>query len=115
MFSKIWVIVNKKSLITADCSDKYNDTEMTRELKDLGWNINKVNKGKGICWRIGLLKKHKIHLVRNVNVKREQENYKWREINGISVNEPVDKYNHFWDSLGYGYLGAMNNRILIKW
>ena len=107
--------IEKHKPITADCSDKYNDTEMTRELKDLGWNIKKVNKGKGICWRIGLLKKHKIHLVRNVNVKREQENYKWREINGISVNEPVDRFNHFWDSLGYGYLGQMNNKILIKW
>lgn len=101
--------LKKWNLITADCSDKYNDTEMVRELKNLGWNIKKVSKGKGIAWRIGMLKKHKIHLVRNVNVKREQENYKWREINGISVNEPVDKWNHFWDSLGYGYLGIFRN------
>ncbi|MFA5234206.1 MAG: phage terminase large subunit [Sulfurimonas sp.] len=98
-------------LITADCSDKYNDTEMVRELKNLGWNIKKVNKGKGICWRIGLIKKHKLNLVRDVNVKREQENYKWREINGMSINEPLDKFNHFWDSLGYNYLGVLNNNF----
>lgn len=103
------------NMITADCSDKYNDTEMVRDLKNLGWNIRKVNKGKGIVWRIGLIKKHKIHLVRNTNVKREAENYKWREINGISVNEPVDKFNHFWDSLGYGYLGIMNRTPAIIW
>lgn len=90
--------IPRHSPITADCSDRYNDTEMVRELKNLGWNIKKVNKGKGIVWRIGLLKKHKIHLVRDVNVKREQENYKWREINGISVNEPVDRYNHCFES-----------------
>lgn len=107
--------IEKQKPITADCSDKYNDIEMTRELKNLGWNIKKVNKGNGIVWRIGLLKKHKIHLVRDINVKREQENYKWREINGISVNEPVDRMNHFWDSLGYGYLGSMNNRVSIIW
>jgi PBSX family phage terminase large subunit len=98
--------------ITADCSDKYNDAEMVRELKNMGWNIKKVNKGKGISWRIGLLKKHKLCLVNDLNVKREQENYKWREINGISINEPLDKYNHFWDSLGYGYLGIIKNTIL---
>lgn len=95
--------------ITADCSDKYNDTEMVRELKNLGHNIKKVNKGKGIIWRIGLLKKHKIHIVLNEhgnNAKREQENYKWREINGICVNEPIDKFNHMWDSAGYGYIGG---------
>jgi intein/homing endonuclease len=84
--------------ITADCSDKYNDTEMVKELKNLGHNICKVNKGKGISWRIGMLKKHKIHLVRNVNFKREQENYKWREINGICVNEPIDKFNHCFEA-----------------
>ena len=89
--------------ITCDCADKYNDTEMVKELKNLGHNVKKCNK-KGIVWGIGLLKKHKIHLIRNVNVKREQENYKWREINGISVNEPVDKFNHFWDALRYGYI-----------
>jgi phage terminase large subunit len=99
--------LDRSQPITADCSDKYNDVEMVKELKNLGWNIRKVNKGKGINWRIGLIKKHKIYLVRDVNVKREQENYKWRQINGISVNEPVDAFNHFWDSLGYAYLGAM--------
>jgi hypothetical protein len=99
--------------ITADCSDKYNDTEMVKELKNLGHNIYKVNKGKGISWRIGMLKKHKIHLVRNVNVKREQENYKWREINGICINEPIDKFNHFWDATGYGYIGSFLNSGII--
>ena len=96
--------------ITADSSDRYNDTEMCKELRNLGWQVNKVDKGKGILWRIGLMKKYKIHIVRNVNAKREQENYKWREINGISINEPLDKYNHMWDSAGYGLLGILNKQ-----
>lgn len=97
--------VDKRISITADSADKYNDAEMCKELRDLGWKVNKVDKGKGILWRIGLMKKYKINIVRNVNAKREQENYKWREINGISINEPLDKFNHFWDSAGYGFLG----------
>lgn len=97
--------VRKSDIITADSSDKYNDEEMVKDLKNLGWNIKKVNKGKGINWRIGLLKKHKINIVHNLNAKREQENYKWKEVNGILINQPIDKFNHFWDALGYGYLG----------
>jgi PBSX family phage terminase large subunit len=95
--------------ITADCADRYNDVEMVRELKNLGHNIKKVNKGKGISWSIGLLKKHKIHLVRNVNLKREQENYKWREINGMFVNEPVGKYDHAFAAIRYSYIGSFLN------
>lgn len=97
--------IKRHIAITADSADKYNDVEMCKELRDLGWKVNKVNKGKGILWRIGLMKKYKIHIVHNINAKREQENYKWREINGISINEPLDKHNHFWDSSGYGFLG----------
>ena len=92
--------------INADCSDRYNDVEMVRDLKDLGWfNIHKVNKWKGINWRIGKMKQKRINIVANTNAKREQENYKWREVNGIAMNEPVDKFNHFWDGAGYAKLG----------
>ena len=72
-------------------------------------DIKKVNKAKGIMWSIGLLKKHKIHIVHNINAKREQENYKWREINGICINEPIDKYNHFWDACRYAYISNYVN------
>lgn len=96
-------------MITADTSDKYNDVEMCKDLRNLGINIKKTSKAKGLLHRIGLLKKHKINIVYNLNAKREQENYKWREVNGINVNEPIDKFNHFWDSLGYGYMGNLTN------
>lgn len=101
--------------ITADSADKYNDTSMVTDLQNLGWwNVVKVDKGKGINWRIGLMKKHKIHIVRNVNAKREQENYKWREVNGILTNQPIDKFNHFWDAFGYGYLGLHEGDFTIR-
>ena len=100
--------------ITADSADKYNDSSMVMQLRDLGWKINKVNKGKGILWRIGMMKKYKIHIVRNTNAKREQENYKWREINGQHINEPIDKFNHFWDAAGYGLLGMEINNFTVK-
>lgn len=107
--------INKRDMITADSADKYNDNNMVRDLRDLGWNVQKVNKGKGVKWRLGQMKKNKIHIVSNVNAKREQENYKWREINGILIDEPIDKFNHFWDAAGYGKIGLLeNNQITIK-
>lgn len=107
--------ISRKIVITADSSDRYNDSNMVMDLRNLGWNVIKVNKGKGINWRIGLMKKNRINLVNNINFKREQENYKWREINGICVNEPLDKWNHAWDAAGYGKLGLIESQgITIK-
>jgi PBSX family phage terminase large subunit len=106
--------IEKHLPIYADSSDRYNDVEMIKELRNYGWSVNKTNKGKGINWRIGQMKRYRINIVKNnhyLNTKREQENYKWREINGISINEPIDKFNHFWDASGYGYLGLSVNLL----
>ena len=58
-------------MITADTSDRYIDVEMCKDLRNLGLNIKKTSKAKGILHRIGLLKKHKINIVYNLNAKRE--------------------------------------------
>lgn len=103
--------IEKHISIYADSADRYNDQTMISELKNMRWNIFKTNKGKGISWRIGLMKKYRINIVKNkhyLNAKREQENYKWREINGMAINEPVDKFNHFWDASGYGLIGLQD-------
>jgi len=61
------------------------------------------------------LKKYKIHLVdsgdkkeTDLAVRKEQSNYKFKEINGIQLDEPIDDFNHFWDSLR---MAALSNRI----
>lgn len=51
---------------------------------------------------ISTVKNYNIHLVRNVDAKKEADTYKWRSINGIQLNEPVDKHNHMWDAIRYG-------------
>lgn len=107
--------IYRSDKIIADSADRYNDMQMVSELHDLGWrNVEKADKSKGLLWSIGQVKKNKLHIVRNVNAKREQENYKWREINGILINEPIDKFNHFWDALRYGYLGMSEPEFYIK-
>jgi len=55
-----------------------------------------------IQYGIGLIKQYRINIIRNLDFKKEQENYKWRTIGGIALNEPVDDHNHLWDATRYG-------------
>lgn len=103
--------------ITADSADKFTgqgkDTvEMVRGLRVLGWEVHKVSKKKGIMFGINNMRRKKIHIVKNHLVhhaKKEQENYRFKEVHGILINQPRDSYNHFWDSARYGHLGHSNN------
>jgi PBSX family phage terminase large subunit len=98
--------------ITADSSDKYTSerkgsVQMVRDLFDLGWEISKVTKTKSIMYWLTKMKECKIHIVRNdmyKHAKREQENYMFKEVNGILINQPEDKYNHFWDGSRYAFM-----------
>lgn len=78
------------------------DPAMIADLRRLGLNCAAVRKFPGsIVYGIDLLKRYKIHIVRDQDFQREQENYRWREVNGITVNDPIDKYNHLWDAVRY--------------
>jgi len=51
---------------------------------------------------IDILKRFKLHSVRDRDFRKEQENYKYKSIGGIALNEPEDKFNHCWDATRYG-------------
>lgn len=115
--------IEKFKPIIADSSDKYTGEnkgtiEMVRDLKAKGWKISKVNKTQSVVFWIGKMKEYKIHLVKSEesflyrSVKKEQENYKWRTINGIEINQPLDKFNHFWDASRYAVM-AVNKKPYI--
>lgn len=57
---------------------------------------------------IALVKSKKLHVVKNQHYhsfKKELDNYTWREINGIAIEEPCDNdYDHAIDALLYGVL-----------
>lgn len=60
-----------------------------------GLKVMPVNKFPGsINYGVSLLKKFKIHIVECDEWKEEQSNYKYREINGIKLDEPIDDFNH---------------------
>jgi len=100
-------------LIICDSSDKYTGenkgtVEMVRALKkDHRYNAKKVSKTKGVMYWLNSMKTKKIHIVKNhlyAQIKKEKENYKLKEIQGICINQPIDSWNHFWDSGRYGHM-----------
>ncbi len=99
-------------LVICDNSDKYTGenkgtVEMVKALKKVLFNASKVHKSKSVMFWLNSMKAKKIHIVKNHlynQVKKEKENYRMREINGIAINQPIDSFNHFWDSARYGHM-----------
>lgn len=75
---------------------------MIGDLRNLGFTTVAAEKWPGcIIYRADVIKRYKIHIVKNADFRKEQENYRYRVIQGITLNEPVDAYNHLWDATGY--------------
>jgi phage terminase large subunit len=85
----------------ADCAEG-GDAGMIGDLRRKGFKVFAAKKWPGcITYRNDLIKRFKIHIVRDPDFKKEQENYRYRLINGIKLNQPVDDNNHLWDAVGY--------------
>jgi len=109
----IAVGIEKNIPIIGDSSDKfvsskYGGQEMVKDLHKLGWNIQKASKkGKKVEW-IRKLKEYRINIVSSTsngdptNFKKEQQHYRWRTVNGIQVNDPIDAWDHLWTATFYG-------------
>jgi phage terminase large subunit len=54
-----------------------------------------------------LLKKFKLHLVECTEWRKEQSNYKYRQVNGVRLDEPIDAFNHLWDAARYAALSNL--------
>jgi PBSX family phage terminase large subunit len=81
------------------------ETILIAKIRRNGINIFPVPKGPGsIKAGIDIMKCYKLHVVRDPDAIKEINNYKWRMINGISLNEPIDAYNHFWDAFRYAVM-----------
>ena len=115
--------VSKDDPITADSADRYvksgkDATYMVRELFDLGWEISKVSKTKNIVYWLNKFKGCTIHVVKNHlshYFKTEQQNYKWKEINGIMINQPIDGFDHAITAGRYAHMAHETNTIETTW
>lgn len=81
------------------------DPGMISDLRLKGIKVFAVNKFPGsIKYGIDLIKQHRLHAVRDADLGRELNNYKWREVGGVRLNEPIDDFNHALDAARYAVL-----------
>lgn len=92
------------SVVWADCAEPGYIADCRRAgLKVLG-----VRKFPGsIEYGISLLKKFKLHIVDSPEWKKEQTGYRYRQINGIKLDQPVDEQNHLWDAARYAVMSNL--------
>lgn len=69
--------------------------------------LTKKFPGSRAYW-ITTLKKFNIHLIRDNDFKREQENFCYRTIDGVQLSETIDKYDDCWSASGYLAVGDFN-------
>lgn len=100
----------KKSVIVADCAEQ----KSIEEIRRLGVSrIVPCSKGKdSILHGIQKLQQYEIIIHPSCEgVITEFENYSWRKNkDGEYINEPIDQFNHFCDSLRYSLQVVDNNK-----
>lgn len=104
--------VEKLTPITADSADRYVSADkgvqdMVTAIRRKGYSCTKVRKIKSVMYWLLEMKKLKIHIVINnfsKFAKIEAENYRFKEVNGIEINQPEDAHNHFWDASRYAFM-----------
>lgn len=104
-----------RNIVWADSADRYVGNKgsegMVRELQKKGVNIFKAKKFPGsVQFGIDVMKKYKLNIVKTPGFVKEQENYAWRSINGIQINEPIGDFDHLWSASRYGCQMELNRR-----
>lgn len=78
------------------------DPTFVADLRKLGFKALLVKKAPNYKMpMIGNIKRFKIHLVTDTDVRREQENYRYRVVRGFTLDEPIDDFDHFFDAFLY--------------
>ena len=93
--------------IWADCSAPL----MISDLRRMKLKIFAVT-DKRIEYGIDLMNRFDMHIVYCKEFKIEQENYAYKTIHGIAVNEPTDRHNHAWDASRYACISELRRFVL---
>jgi hypothetical protein len=54
---------------------------------------------------ISTMKRYNIHLITDIDLRKEQENFSYRVIDGITVSETIKKFDDILSSAGYATVG----------
>lgn len=107
--------------ITCDSIDKHTSEgggtiQMVMALQDAGYDAYKVSKTKGVWYWLMKMNKKRINFIKNdldKHAKIETENYKQKVVDGRPLNQPIDKWNHIWDSSRYRFM-AFNDDLEVE-
>ena len=92
------------------------DPRLIQEISNAGVIIYPVDKYQGsVMAGINKMQEYKIKITkRSINGIKEARNYAYMQNkDGAFVNNPVDKWNHFWDASRYWVLGKILGKVLI--
>lgn len=115
--------IESDAIIPCDSADKYTGenkgtVEMVKGLKKEGFvNAYKISKTKSVMYWLNSMKGKKIHIVKNhlyQQALKEQQNYRMKEIGGIAINQPIDNFNHIWDTMRYGHIAHNSESKVLK-
>ncbi len=70
--------------------------------------VKKYNGSK--TYGIDLMKQYRIHIVRDPDFRREAENYAYKVVQGIRLNEPEKKHDHIFDGARYACMSEFRTR-----
>ena len=95
------------------CGD--DNPTMVSDIKGFGVPLYAIKRKPGsIKYGNGLINGFKVHAVRDADFRKEQENYKRKEINGIVLDEPIDGFNHIWEATRYAVMGQFRYYHMFK-
>lgn len=104
---KQWYIDNcrgEEIVIVCDSAQpqKIRDLGIYASLDNLKIIFVPVEKFPGcIKWRVDVLNRYDLNFVNRTWSVEEQENYAYKNIRGIQLDEPIDNFNHGFDAIGY--------------
>lgn len=75
-----------------------------RNVHELPAYVTRKFPGSREYW-ISSIKKYNIHIVKDIDFRKEQENFSYRVVDGITLSETVKKYDHLWSASGYSVVG----------
>ena len=105
LIEAVKLFVPEDGHITCDSSDsnaKNEGVSYIMEMRRAGINALPARKFPGsVKVGIELINKHRLFYVRNVDLRKEQENRVWRYVGGIPLNEPEKGNDHAHDALAY--------------
>ena len=84
---------------TVDILADYSRPEIIAELQNAGYNVNNAN--KSVKMGINFVKTFGVYCQEDEALKKEYENYKWKKVGDVIMEEPVKLYDDAMDAVRY--------------